>query len=79
MDQHATNPLWEEHLERLRRLYFRQPAVQDARTRRAFMSDAELHEALTSEWTAARPGRLGRRLLADVGLCLEFFAIARAE
>ncbi len=28
---------------------------------------------------ATPPGRLGRHLLADIGLYLEFFAIARAD
>jgi hypothetical protein len=30
------------------------------------------------EWTAAPPGALGRRLLADIEPYLEFFAIARS-
>jgi hypothetical protein len=30
------------------------------------------------EWTAPPPGRLGRRLLADVEPYLDFFAIARS-
>jgi hypothetical protein len=35
-------------------------------------------EARRGEWTSAPPGRLGRRLLADVEAYLEFFAIARS-
>jgi len=32
---------------------------------------------VAGEWTAPPPGRLGRRLLADIEPYLEFFAIAR--
>jgi hypothetical protein len=35
-------------------------------------------EARRGEWTVTPPGRLGRRLLADIELYLAFFAIARA-
>jgi hypothetical protein len=37
----------------------------------------EARSAVASEWTAAPAGRAGRRLLADIEPCLEFFALAR--
>jgi hypothetical protein len=41
------------------------------------MSADRAEEARCAEWTASPPGRLGRRLLADIDPYLEFFAIAR--
>ena len=70
MNRHATNPLWQEHVERLRGLYAQQRA-------QLVIGDADAEEARRGEWNAAPPGRLGRRLLADVEPWLEFFAIAR--
>ena len=60
------------HLERL-------SSIHDVAPRRSphwTMRDAD--EALRGEWTAAPPGRLGRRLLADVEPYLDFFATARS-
>jgi hypothetical protein len=74
MDRHATNQLWQEHVERLRDLYAPRPAHTNPGP---IVGDAEAEEARRGEWTAAPPGRLGRRLLADVEPWLEFFAIAR--
>jgi hypothetical protein len=70
MDRYATNLLWQEHVERLRGLYTPPPT-------QPVIADAEAEEARRGEWTASPPGRLGRRLLADVEPWLEFFAIAR--
>jgi hypothetical protein len=36
------------------------------------------HACLEQEWTARPPGRLGRRLLADIESYLGFFAVARS-
>jgi len=62
------NSLWDQHLERL-------SAIYDLAPRRAAI-DAD--EALHGEWSARPPGRLGRRLLADVERYLDFFATARS-
>jgi hypothetical protein len=76
-DRTATgNPLWHEHLERMRALRAR-PTSSRTSTRRAVGSGAE--EARGGEWTATPPGRLGRRLLAEIEPYLEFFALARAS
>ena len=79
MERHATNPLWQEHVERLRGLYAPQPADQEPGGAVAAVDDAEAETARRGEWTAAPPGRLGRLLLADVEPWLEFFAIARED
>ena len=81
MDQQAHrtatgNPLWQEHLEQLRALRAR-PASRRAGARRG-VGDADANEARGAEWTATPPGRLGRRLLAEIEPYLEFFALARA-
>lgn len=74
------NPLWHEHLERLRRLHGQsQPGTRHTGTRRIFISDRDAEEDRHGEWTATPPGRLGRRLLADIEPYLEFFAIAGAD
>jgi hypothetical protein len=74
------NPLWEEHLERWRRVANQRPtSTKRASARRVFMSDRDAGEARRAEWTASPPGRLGRRLLADVEPYLAFFAIVRAD
>jgi hypothetical protein len=74
------NPLWQEHLERLRRLHRQSPPrTRSTGTRRIFMSDPEAEEARHGEWTATPPGRLGRRLPADIEPYVEFFAIAGAD
>jgi hypothetical protein len=72
------NPLWREHLERLRRLNGQGPSrARRTATRPIVMNDWE--EARREEWTATPPGRLGRRLLADIEPYLAFFTIARAD
>jgi hypothetical protein len=74
------NPLWREHLEQLRRLHGQSPPrTRHTAPRRISVSDREAEEARHGEWTATPPGRLGRRLLADVDPYLEFFAIAGAR
>jgi len=73
------NPLWQEHLERLARLYGQSPPATALTGRRSLMSDRDAEDARRGEWTATPPGRLGRRLLADIEPYLEFFAIARAD
>jgi hypothetical protein len=76
----SDNPLWDAHLERLRRLDGERDSafVQGTRFRRS-ISDRQAAEARRGEWAARPPGRLGRRLLADLEPYLEFFAIARAS
>jgi hypothetical protein len=69
------DPVWEGHMERWRRIS-RRTAGQRG-TERLPLDGAQVRQALASEWTAAPPGRLGRRLLADIGPYLEFFALAR--
>jgi hypothetical protein len=74
------NPLWQEHLDRLGRLRGQSPtATTHTGTRRTFMGDRDAEDARHGEWTAMPPGRLGRRLFADIEPYLEFFAIARAD
>jgi hypothetical protein len=73
----AENVLWQEHLERVRALHG-EPTTDAAATRRAVETEREADETRRSEWTATPPGRLGRRLMADIERYLEFFAIARA-
>jgi hypothetical protein len=63
------NKLWQEHLERL-------DTIHGATPRRTTPGDAE--DAVRGEWSARPPGRLGRRLLADVERYLDFFATARS-
>ena len=74
------NPLWDAHLERLRQLDLQGQGalVQGTRFGRS-ISDRQAAEARRGEWAARPPGRLGRRLLADLEPYLEFFAIARAS
>jgi hypothetical protein len=73
------NPLWQAHIERLQRICgTTAPAAAQARTQWASMSDGKAEEARLAEWTATPPGRLGRRLFAEIEPYLEFFAIARA-
>jgi hypothetical protein len=72
------NPLWQAHLAQLRRLHGAASAPEPPRAPRAAVGAREAQEARSGEWTAAPPGRLGRRLLADVEAYLEFFAIARS-
>ncbi len=76
----SDNPLWDAHLERLRQLDGERHGafVQGTRFRRS-ISDRQAAEARRGEWAARPPGRLGRRLLADLEPYLEFFAIARAS
>jgi hypothetical protein len=76
--RHSGNPLWEAHRERLRELYGgRRSATAQRRPRGASIGAREADEARQAEWTARPPGRLGRRLLAEIEPYLEFFAIAR--
>jgi len=70
----SSNPLWGEHVDRLRALHY---TPTPARRARPTPSAPEAEAARHGEWTAAAPGRLGRRLLADVDAYLGFFAIAR--
>jgi hypothetical protein len=67
----------QEHLERLRRLYGQSPPRTTYNETRRIMGDRDAEEARHGEWTATPPGRLGRRLLADIEPYLEFFALAR--
>jgi len=69
-----SNPLWGEHVDRLQQLHH---APAPARRARPTPTACEAEAARSGEWTAAPPGRLGRRLLADVDAYLGFFAIAR--
>jgi hypothetical protein len=74
------NRLWQEHLDRMRRLHGQNPpSTRQIATRRVFTSDREAEEARRGESTATPPGRLGRRLLADIEPYLAFFAVARAD
>jgi hypothetical protein len=72
------NPQWQSHVERLRRLTAAPPRGTAAALR-ARVAALDASEAVRGEWTAAPPGRLGRRLLADVEPYLEFFAVARGD
>lgn len=71
------NPLWDAHLARIRRAYGTRwtPAMR-SRVRATMTATRDRNDAWRSEWDAPAPGRLGRRLLADVEPYLEFFAIA---
>jgi hypothetical protein len=74
------DPPREKQPERLHRLHSQSPPrTRHTATRRISTSDRHAEEARRGEWTATPPGRLGRRLLADIELYLEFFAIARAD
>jgi hypothetical protein len=74
------NPLWQEHLDQLQRLYGGiPPAMRQTETQPNLMGGGDAEGARHGEWTATPPGRLGRRLLADIECYLEFFAIARAD
>jgi hypothetical protein len=65
------NSLWDEHLERLR-------AINRLAPRPTMPLVApDVVDALRGEWDVRPPGRLGRRLLADVERYLDFFAVAR--
>src|SRR5262245_49593792 len=66
--------LWDEHLERVSAIdggTARHPVRQTSHP-----SGASNDDALHSERTARPPGRLGRRLVADVERYLDFFATA---
>ena len=71
------NPLWQAHLDRLRRLNGMTPPAGKKRKRPLSSGDREPAWALHGELTANPPGRLGRRLLPEIEAYLEFFAIAR--
>jgi len=74
------NPLWQQHVDRLQRLHGRTPTGQrQVRRHRPPMSAERAEDARRAEWTAKLPGRLGRRLLADIEPYLEFFAVARGR
>jgi hypothetical protein len=76
----SANPLWQEHLERLQRLHSRIPATRRrVRRRSPLTSEDRGKEARRAEWTAKPPGRVGRKLLAEIEPYLEFFAIARGR
>jgi hypothetical protein len=78
-EESPINSLWQAHLERMRSLSRTAAPVARPRPRRAEIGagNDNLMHARSGEWTAAPPGRLGRRLLADIEPYLEFFAIAR--
>jgi hypothetical protein len=86
MPAETGNPLWQAHIERLHDIYGATPPAaakvrkpRTSRMPRTLTGDREAEKARHGEWTARPPGRLGRRLLADVEPYLEFFAIARAD
>jgi hypothetical protein len=63
------NPPWQEHVKRLQRLYGTISAeTKQATTGQTLSGDGGADEARRGEWTATPPGRLGRRLLADIKL-----------
>jgi len=72
----SDDQLSQAHLEHVRRV---SGSTVPAPPRLASIDDAEPAAAQAGEWAAAPPGRLGRRLVADVERYLEFFAIARAD
>jgi hypothetical protein len=72
------NILWAEHLERLRRIHGGSSAAPSATTRSAASGDGEARAAVAGEWTARPPGRLGRRLFAEIQPYLDFFATAQS-
>jgi hypothetical protein len=76
MSTPSENPLWQEHIGRFRRLS--EPAPTPRETQRSATGGADAEQTRCGEWTAAPPGRLGRRLLADIEPYLEFFAIVRS-
>jgi len=65
------NRLWRAHLELLHGLGGGPPRLTS-------ITPDEAEHARSGEWTAAPPGRLGRRLLPEIEWYLEFFALARA-
>jgi hypothetical protein len=74
------HPPMQEPLERPPRIDSQRPGgTRRTGTLRISTSDRHAEEARRGEWSATPPGRLGRRLLADIELYLEFFAIARAD
>ena len=81
MSASSGNPLWQEHLERLRRLHGHSPpGTRHAGTRRMFMSDRDPEEARQGEWTARRRRGDSADICSPTSGCtLEFFAIARAD
>ena len=74
------NPRWHEHVQPLQRHSgARPPAPGQKALQRIVSGDSGAAEARGGEWTAPPPGRLGRRLLADIEPYLGFFAIARSD
>jgi hypothetical protein len=65
------NRLWRAHLELLHHLGGGAPA------RTVSVTAAQAERARVGEWTAAPPGRLGRRLLPEIERYLQFFALAQ--
>jgi hypothetical protein len=65
------NRLWQAHLELLN-------GLGGAAPRALSVTPEHAERARLGEWTAAPPGRLGRRLLPEVERYLDFFALARA-
>jgi hypothetical protein len=73
------NRLWDEHLEQLNQIYYGRPSFSaHPRTNRTAVEHGNAEDALRGEWTAGPPGRLGRRLLAEIEPYLDFFATARS-
>jgi hypothetical protein len=64
-------------MERWRRAS-RRPAMHPG-AGHSSLDAGEARSAVAAERTAAPPGRLGRRLLADIETYLEFFALARQD
>jgi hypothetical protein len=64
---HFESLLWEQHPRKTAR----------ARARRRVTKQSEIDDH--SEWTALPLGRLGKPLLKEIALYLEFFALAHAE
>jgi hypothetical protein len=74
------NPLWQQHLERLRQVQRPTPPGARPAVRRPTPGGlGQAEEARRGEWTAVPLSKLGHRLLADVEPYLAFFAIARAD
>lgn len=73
----ADKDTWEEHMERWRRASRR--AAMHPVAGRTSPDGGEARSAVAAEWIAAPPGRLGRRLLADIEPYLEFFTLARQD
>ena len=79
MSAASPNPYWQAHRDRLQRSAGAPDHSETPATDRTPAGALDAAEARRAEWTAAPPGRLGRRLLADVEPYLEFFAVAHDD